>query len=587
MTKNSDAFSLIKLLVCIPTFLLLGCGTIGAQTPVNGDDPQAGINATFQPVDPDLQAPFYTLEELEQLVGPFALQPDDLLAIILPASTYPLEIVLAARFLDQLETDNSLQPDESWDESVVALLNYPEILRMMNERIELTWQLGEAVISQQNDVLTAIETFRNRALTAGNLASDEYQSVVVTEDSIEIKPVDERVVYVPYYVVEEVIVEQPVPVYHYYPTPRPVYYYPYPAGYRFSSGYFWGVMTAFSIHWSDYYLHVYHPSYHYHPYHGRSYFHGYHYRRPSIFTFNRLYVNNSIRQVRDRNRYGSYWRPQRHSSSRPNDIRYLNYYRADARGRDRLNQSLRNSGSFGEYRNGTVRSSLSAVSSRSRLNSSTRQARVGRENSRGRDANALGSALRSNTTANTSRDLDRNLNRSTTTSRQPRERARTSSSNRQQSIVNRSTTRRQGNGITVTDRRNSSNAMSALRNRVERVSPSSRRSTQNTNSNSDRRTAVRSSSRQQSLQSPTRVRQAPPNRSSATPQRNQRSTRPVERRQEIRQPQQRSQRAMPQPATQRQQILQPRRSPSSAAPSRPAPIRSATNRNRRENLREP
>ncbi len=585
MTRNSAFFSLLKILVFIPALLLLGCETIGAQTPVDADDSQAGINATFQPADPGLQTALYSPEELEQLVGPFALQPDDLLAIILPASTYPLEIVLAVRFLDQLETDSRLQPDESWDESVIALLNYPEILRMMNERIELTWQLGEAVISQQNDVLTAIETFRNRALTAGNLTSDEYQNVVVTEDSIEITPVDEKVVYVPYYIVEEVVVEQPVPVYHYYPTPRPVYYYPYPAGYRFSAGYFWGVMTAFSIHWSDYYLHVYHPSYRYHPYHGRSYFRGYHYRRPSIFTFNRLYVNNSIRQVRDRNRYGSYWRPQRHSSSRPNDSRYLNYYSTNNRGRDRLNQSLRNSGSFGEYRNGSVRSNLSAVSNRSRLNTSARQVGVDRGNPRERDANALGSALRSNSAATALRSSERNLNRSATINRQPRERVRTPSSNRRSPAVNRTTTRRQDNATATTDR-NRSSTTSALRSRVERASSNPRRSSPNISSNSNGRTAVRSSPRRQSLQSPTRTRQAPPNRSRATPERNQRSARPVERRREIRQPQQRPQRAMPQP-TPRQQILRPGRSPSSAAPSRQAPIRSATNRNRRENLREP
>jgi len=71
-----------------------------------------------------------TAAELDELVGPVALYPDDLLAIVLPASTYPLEIVQAARFLEQFEIDSTLEPDESWDESVVALLNYPEVLRM-------------------------------------------------------------------------------------------------------------------------------------------------------------------------------------------------------------------------------------------------------------------------------------------------------------------------------------------------------------------------------------------------------------------------------------------------------------------------
>ena len=76
--------------------------------------------------------------DLEVLVGPIALYPDDLLAIVLPASTYPLEIVQAARFLEQLESDSSLEPNDDWDDSVVALLNYPEVVRMMDEDIDWT-----------------------------------------------------------------------------------------------------------------------------------------------------------------------------------------------------------------------------------------------------------------------------------------------------------------------------------------------------------------------------------------------------------------------------------------------------------------
>ena len=273
----------------------------------------------------------YTQDQLQTLVGPYALYPDDLLAIVLPAATYPLEIVLAARFLEQLQADDSLQPEESWDDSIVALLNYPEVIEMMNDNIDDTWQLGEAVISQQSDVLQAIEDFRQLAYDAGNLESDERQTIeVVQEDeqeAIVITQVEKEVVYVPRYIVEEVIVEQQVPVYHYHSIPRPVYYYPYPVGHRFHSGFFWGVTTAFSIGWSDYFLHVYHPSYRYHPYYGRRYYYNdYHYRRPSINIFNNYYVDNSFRRISDRHRYGSYWRPQRHFGSRPYDYRYNNYY---------------------------------------------------------------------------------------------------------------------------------------------------------------------------------------------------------------------------------------------------------------------
>ncbi|NKB34329.1 MAG: DUF3300 domain-containing protein [Pseudomonadales bacterium] len=308
---------------------------IDASAPIstNSTSAPAEVQADTAPELGGLPAQeiLYTTEQLQFLVGPYALYPDDLLAIVLPASTYPLEIVLAARFLERLQEDENLEPEESWDDSIIALLNYPEVIEIMNENIDSTWQLGEAVISQQTDVLEAIEDFRQLAFDAGNLETDERQTVEVVQEAeqetIVITQVEKEVVYVPQYIVEEVIVEQHVPVYHYHPVPRPVYYYPYPVGHRFHSGFFWGVTTAFSIGWSDHFLHVYHPSYRYHPYYGsRYYYNDYHYRRPSINVFNNYYVNNSYRRFGDRHRYGSYWRPQRHFGSRPYDNRYDNYY---------------------------------------------------------------------------------------------------------------------------------------------------------------------------------------------------------------------------------------------------------------------
>ncbi|MEQ8956232.1 MAG: DUF3300 domain-containing protein, partial [Gammaproteobacteria bacterium] len=169
---NTD-IATCRFLLLLPLFTLLACGSVGAQTPVDdAGNPLEIISVSpAEPVAADSPVALYTTAELEQLVGPYALQPDDLLAIILPASTYPLEIVLAARFLEQLQVDSELTPDESWDESIIALLNYPEILQQMNAEIESTWQLGEAVIGQQADVLAAIETFRGRAYAAGNLVS--------------------------------------------------------------------------------------------------------------------------------------------------------------------------------------------------------------------------------------------------------------------------------------------------------------------------------------------------------------------------------------------------------------------------------
>jgi len=311
--------------------LVFASGTSLAQVPVDedgnaipaysADDLDSVSDAKLAPTaDAVLSS-----TELEELVGPVALYPDDLLAIVLPASTYPLEIVQAARFLEQLEADSSLKPDEEWDDSIVALLNYPDVVRMMDEDIDWTWRLGEAVISQQSEVIAAVEAFRDRAYAAGNLKSDENQTVSYDEGIIEIVPVSEEIIYVPYYEPEEVVVYQPRPVYHYYPYAYPNYYYPYPVGYNFSSGYFWGVTTAFSIGWSNHYLHVYHPSYWGHPYYGRSYYSHY-YRYPSIGVYNSWYVNNSYRSSRYNYRDGDYWRPRTRAGSRQDEPRVRNYH---------------------------------------------------------------------------------------------------------------------------------------------------------------------------------------------------------------------------------------------------------------------
>lgn len=269
--------------------------------------------------------------ELETLVGPIALYPDDLLAIVLPASTYPLQIVQAARFLEAYESDRSIEPDESWDESVIALLNYPEAMRLLNDDIDWTWQLGEAVIAQQGDIIRAVESFRDRAYAAGNLQSDEHQTVSRNANVIEIDPLEDDIIYVPYYEPEQVVLPQPQRVYYYYDSPRPVYYYPYPTGYTFSSGYFWGVTTAFQIGWASNHLRVYHLSYRGHPYYGHNYF-GHHYRRPSISVHNTVYVNNARRYSPQRFRDGDYWRPRRHVGARPSDYyAHTRHYRTDVR----------------------------------------------------------------------------------------------------------------------------------------------------------------------------------------------------------------------------------------------------------------
>ena len=295
--------------------------------------------------------PLLTPAELDELIGPIALYPDDLLAVVLPASTYPLQIVQAQRFLDDLANDPELEPDPDWDDSIIALLNYPEVLELLNEDLDWTWRLGEAVVAQQEDIVAAVEDFRNRAYAAGNLESDEYQTVSEEDGFIEITPVSEEVIYVPYYEPAEVVVYQPRRVYYYYPDPCPVYYYPYPSYYSFRSGYFWGVTTAYTIGWNHHHLRVFHHSYRGHPYYGRSYWDRWWYRRPSISIYNNYYVRN----YNNYNRYtvGDHWRSNRSHRLRYTDQRITRSadYPASRRDADRRRDHLRRDGTVNRQQN--------------------------------------------------------------------------------------------------------------------------------------------------------------------------------------------------------------------------------------------
>ena len=301
----------------VPLIALLAAVPAAAQVPVDGDGTPLADYESFEPGTPagNEDIPLLQQTELQELVGPIALYPDDLLAIVLPASTYPLQLVQAQRFLEDLEEDPSLKPDDNWDDSVIALLNYPEVVALLNEDLDWTWRLGEAVVAQQADVVGAVESFRDRAYAAGNLKSDTHQTVARNDGTIEITPVEDDVIYVPYYEPERVVRYQSRPVYYYYPRAYPVYYYPYPVGHAFNSGFFWGVTTAFTVGWLTDSVHVVHHSYHGHPYYGQRYLDGWWYRRPTIHVHNHYYSTSRYSVSRYRYSRGDHWRP-RHDTRR-------------------------------------------------------------------------------------------------------------------------------------------------------------------------------------------------------------------------------------------------------------------------------
>ncbi len=144
-------------------------------------------------------------EELDTLVAPVALYPDSLLTQVLVASTFPLDIIKADRFItaetDLSDKDRAAKAEEQdWDPSVQVLAGgFPTVVQKMATEIDWTEQLGDAMLAQTDDVLDAVQRQRARAAAVGNLETNEAQVVEQTEDSISIAPAEPDVVYVPQY----------------------------------------------------------------------------------------------------------------------------------------------------------------------------------------------------------------------------------------------------------------------------------------------------------------------------------------------------------------------------------------------------
>jgi hypothetical protein len=142
--------------------------------------------------------------QLQQLVAPIALYPDSLVAAILPAATFPEQIVEADRWLqanpglaaDDLARSANQQP---WDASVKALTAFPAVLGNMDQNLSWTSALGEAYYNQPQDVMAAVQDLRRSAEAAGTLQGSPEQDVTTQGSDIDIEPTDPDVVYVPQY----------------------------------------------------------------------------------------------------------------------------------------------------------------------------------------------------------------------------------------------------------------------------------------------------------------------------------------------------------------------------------------------------
>ena len=187
--------------------------------------------------------PAFSQQELDQMLAPIALYPDSLLSQILMASTYPLEVVEAARWLKAnpgLAGDQAVQAvaQNNWDPSVRSLVAFPQVLSMMEEKLDWMERLGDAFLAQQPQVMDTVQNLRRRAYEAGNLRSTDQYRVERQGPEIAIEPPNPAVIYVPYY--------DPMVVYGpwWWPAYPPVYWAPWP-GYvvrpGFGVGFAWGV----------------------------------------------------------------------------------------------------------------------------------------------------------------------------------------------------------------------------------------------------------------------------------------------------------------------------------------------------------
>ncbi len=185
----------------------------------------------------ETQAPQYAQEELDSLLAPIALYPDELLAQILMAATYPLEVAQAARWSrthPELNGDEAVRAvdDRDWDPSVKSLVAFPDVLAMMDERLEWTQRLGETFLGDQQAAMDTVQRLRRVAYERGNLRSSDEVVVQREGEEILIEPPTPDTVYVPYYDPRVVYGDWWAPDY------PPVYWSPWP-GYAYA-GYGWG-----------------------------------------------------------------------------------------------------------------------------------------------------------------------------------------------------------------------------------------------------------------------------------------------------------------------------------------------------------
>jgi len=230
---------------CRLTATLCAFLLVSGSTTVYGSEP-----ASLQGENASAEAPKIPNDQLDSLIAPIALYPDPLLAQVLAASTYPLELIQLQQWLtknkglkDQALVD-AVQK-QPWDASVQAMAAIPDVVKRLTDDIQWTTDLGNAFLAQQSDLMDAVQRMRKKAEEKGNLKSNEQQKVetkvVESKEVIVIEQSSPQVVYVPSY--------NPTVVYGPPPYPYPPVAYPPPGYYAAGMAISFGIGVAMGAAW--------------------------------------------------------------------------------------------------------------------------------------------------------------------------------------------------------------------------------------------------------------------------------------------------------------------------------------------------
>jgi hypothetical protein len=249
--------------------------------------------------------------QLDQMLAPIALYPDTLLSHILVASTYPLEVIQAARWRSANEDLNEQQAlnaveDKDWDPSVQALVPFNDLLQKLSEDLDWLQSLGSAFLINEQQILASVQNLRHKAYEQGNLTGNDYVNVEQEQDQIVIETVRKEVVYVPYY-------DTRIVYGNWWWQNHQPYYWHRPSHSTFNAGLYWS--TGFNIRPSFYF-----GGFHWHNRHVVA---NYHYRSHADRYWSNSHNNHQVVRVKEYPRWNHNQQHRRGAQHRVNGQRIV------------------------------------------------------------------------------------------------------------------------------------------------------------------------------------------------------------------------------------------------------------------------